>query len=364
MSKLYNSSVNKRILWIDYSRTLLIIAVMLYHLLITETWKIPMEQKPLAWIYFNQFTTLFFLPAFFFLSGMMSKVRNPLLVLKNSAKRLLPPYFTTCLIWIIVFYSKNDLLAGSWWFERNSLRMWQAIAFGFGTANKDSLGFHNIAYVGAIWFFLTMFLATNLFNLVMFYTQKLQNKEVTRLILFALAFVLIELLQKHIELYLPWTANTAFQVLIIMYFGYLVKDYQFNSLPLFLANTCLLVVYAYFRDGMLTNFGVYGASNSVVENIMTCFGIIWIVQFGKVIERFFGNKLNVLSKIGLYSGVVLSWHLIDLQIIQLTNIFAHYFNQDEVYSMWITVPMRVLIPCIIMMIIVKTPYLRKLWGVK
>lgn len=361
-----------RIPWIDYAKSFLIITVILYHSFITETWKIDMHDKPFFWVYVGSFVTSFNLPAFFFLSGFLYRERHPLIVLKNSAKRLFPPYIANIVIWTCVFYSKNDLLTGAWSFNKDSNKMWQAFLFGFGADNQTSLGFTGISYVGAIWFFLCMFIATNLFNLLMYFTQNFKYKEIFRPLIIATIYVLVDVLHNDYNMKLPWTGNTALSVLVIIYFGYKARNIEYNNLPLFGFNTAFMIIYTYFRAkdlNVMSNFGVLGTVNSVSEFFVIFVGIIWIVQLSLYTEKLFVMKFpklskfgNVFSKIGLYSGIMLAMHQLDLQVFYFTTLFSHFFYHDQSLPMALIIFLRIAMPCLLTLIIVKIPYIKKVWG--
>ena len=146
----------KRVVWIDISRGIAIISVIIGHSLGNYF------PNYLASVIFA-----FHMPIFFILSGYLYREKSFSSIFKNNFFNLILPYFAVILIETVILivcrFLPNPLLYSRFGSLKQLLF---AAIYGIGGAAVTPWK-NNIPWIGAIWFLLAMFFGSQIFNLIM-----------------------------------------------------------------------------------------------------------------------------------------------------------------------------------------------------
>lgn len=297
----------KRIEWIDLARGIAIVAVVIGHSL--------GKYFP---GYFGNFIFAFHMPIFFVLSGYLYKNKSKRLLLKNSFLNLLIPYLTTIVIeLVLLFFYKifpNSIIAPS---KTSSVKEF-LISSIYASGGAVKVPYFNITLIpiGALWFLVAMFFATQIFNLVMTIPLK-KSVELKRSIIF-LALSFIGTYSARF-IFLPFSIQPALLAQIFLYFGYLIKQYNvMKHIKLWMSMVMLVM---WLVDARYNLFAFEGASaNHIVFAIVIgCLSSLSVMIFcQKLGKTYHGSIINsVLIFWGRGSLLMLCFHLVDLDFVQI-----------------------------------------------
>ncbi|WP_137625015.1 acyltransferase family protein [Lactiplantibacillus pingfangensis] len=303
----------KRIRWIDTVRGIAILAVIVGH---------SLQQTDNGLL--NQYIYAVHMPIFFILSGYLYREKGYKREFTNGLKNLVVPYAFTALMVIILGlltpYSFHILKAQFPDFQsaiKGSL-------YGAGDVGKYAF-FQNIQPIGAIWFLLAMFLAIQIFNVLMRITKDVYHREFVRFVFFSTCGVVgFEIGQVYL---LPWSLNAAFLVQVFLYMGYLMKKWR---LPYKISWLLLLISFGLWTVSASQGFlsVVTTRSPNMLVSIVGAFGgAVCLIQFGKWLSRF--KKMgSFLQKCGHYSIIIFCFHLIDLDAFNVGGVLAARMNNS------------------------------------
>ncbi len=348
----------KRIKWIDIARGIAIIAVIVGHSLGKY---FPGK--------FANFIFAFHMPIFFILSGYLYHYQSKRKLLKKTFLNLLVPYIATVTIelGLLIVYrvSKLSIIAPS---QTTSIKLF-LISIIYAAGGKVYLPFINkwLLPVGALWFLVAMFIATQLFNLIMSLSFRKYDFFFKAFIIFVLATIGVES-AKYI--FLPFSIQPALLSLVFLWLGYVTKKYQliskFTLIPTIVC-FILWVIDAQF------NFFVFENVNStymLLGIIMGYLSSMVVIKCSILVDKL-ANKQQNLKQIrwikqvlvfwGANSLLILCFHLIDLNSVQIWPriVFNSKLNYNVVLIMGIIY--RIVFATFFAFIMPRVPVLRNLY---
>jgi fucose 4-O-acetylase-like acetyltransferase len=189
----------QRLEWIDILKGIGIIVVVLGHAISGAA---------------HQAMFLFHMPLFFFLAGSLHKARDPMRMMKRSAKRLLVPY----VVFMAVFFLPTLFLQEPHGGLRDVLRL--ATKFVYG-------GCYLAGFVGIVWFVTCLFATQQLVNWMCRWSR--WNRFAMMALIGTLAY-----LNEYLEpaLYLPLAANVVLAAAPLFYIGMLTKQVEWTAVRL------------------------------------------------------------------------------------------------------------------------------------
>lgn len=337
--------MKKRISWIDIARLIGILTIILAH-----------SSGPYAHTLYGNMLFAINVPIFFILSGYLFRIKDYKTILKSGFFNLLLPYSATAIILILISALKNkfnfEILTSS--FPRILYGI-KSTLYAAGTSNPVILGHPlNIIQIGAIWFLPAMFIANLLFNSILKVRQRFSisdsNLSLIILLISYFGFILAKFAQ------LPWSLPAVLISLIFYWAGFLIKKYDFVSkgnLSLFIIALIIWAVSAKIGPFYI-NVGY--AANPIVAIIGGIFGSYSIMIFSKLMDKLLPTSIiNVLTYIGKLSLIILCFHLIDLQGLNLNYYVLHSFTTIQplntiafsIYRILFAVLMTFIIPHIL-----------------
>lgn len=301
--------MRKRIQWIDISRGIAILAVVIGHTL-----------GPYTGNFWGSFIFAFHMPIFFVLSGYLYHERKIIVELKNGFLNLLLPYIATAVIVVLLSLLASTIRGNTIIqpYFKTSTDALISVLYGSGSAATYPADW-KIQPIGALWFLLAMFIAIQLFNSVMIATSKMKYHMFIRTLCFAMFAILGAYLGKLV--YLPWAFNAALFSQAFLYAGYLIRQYNFlDKLPqqgyIFCGGVWLLsAFFGYF------NLNVPNSPNLLISFLGGIGASLCIFKFSQWLEQKNSDNtiLALLMRYGRLSLIVLCFHLVDLNVIGLES---------------------------------------------
>jgi fucose 4-O-acetylase-like acetyltransferase len=320
----------KRIDYVDFAKGLGILAVILSHCYIPDT-------------YLQKYLYSFHMPLFFFLSGMFFKDVRAKIIFSKRVKSILIPYTFFSIISLILYFilSNIGVIVP---FDEQVIKV---IGVFYGN------GINGWMFNITLWFLLCLFCVEYIFLIVVRFSYT--DKKLGGL-LFCLA-VLGYLDYLFMPVRLPWGADVAISGTVFYGLGYLfnkheknilnyIKQYRFGIIIL-----SLLISHfaAYFNDQVDMSYNYFG--NIVLFYLSAMSGIIFIllisIKIGSVkFINFLGNKsliilgthtlfLIVLGSLlhrmniefSLYSKVIIMFPLVVLVELVVIYFISKYFGK-------------------------------------
>ena len=343
----------KRIAWIDIARGIAIIAVIAGHSL-GNYWP----------NYLGNFLFAFHMPIFFILSGYLYHEQSQKRLTEKNFFNLLVPYIATVFIAFIllVFYRifPNSVIAPS---KGPSIKAFiiSAIYGAGGEVMIPNTDF-KINAVGAIWFLLAMFIANQIFNVVMKLKIKMYGKVIIILLITLLG------IQTAKFFFLPFSIQPALIAQIFLLSGYLIKKYDVMSKVNYVILIVLIVLWAWDASFNLFDFEGVNAANIYLAVLVGITTSVAVMKISMYIEIGATNiKLMWINDTLLFWGsqslILLCFHLIDLDYVQLwprvIQVAQGHFNYF--IAVLIGIVYRVLFVSIIAMIMPRLPLLRSFY---
>jgi fucose 4-O-acetylase-like acetyltransferase len=197
--------VKKRIEWIDISKGIAILLVLLGHTLTSDSrmWQIIYS---------------FHMPLFFLLAGYTFKPKAFKDILQASALRLLVPYLICFVLITSIALLWQSSFSLDW-----LIPQLKAIFF----ASAIPVKYFNLPQVGIIWFFWALFLSRIWFNSVIRFCDKVRVPEIARFIFFLALSVIGGLVSNYV--FLPFALDLVTATTFFIYLGYLLKARDFFS---------------------------------------------------------------------------------------------------------------------------------------
>lgn len=280
-----DTSLKKRVVWLDNVKLICIFFVMVSHL----------ECTPRI---FRLFFTPFFLTAFFFASGYVYKDTPSFKeLIKKKARALLVPWF---------------------WFGLFNIVTSQILTFNAHASLKEEI-IHNLlqvrGYGDRMWFIAALFVAHIPFYFLVKYCDR-KKRVIISTIMFILSFVYSFYVDGNLFPWgtnnLPWHLEYIFVVNFFMVMGYEYKNSDENILKKFdtklnkvllLCIYLLLVVLNYYVGFTQSNIFII---STVMTIIMQVIGVALCVEAGKILpcnKIFSYVGMNTLIYYGLHGKV-------------------------------------------------------------
>ena len=266
-----------------------------------------------------KFIFSFHMPLFFIVSGYLFKPKGIKESLSKDFKRLMIPYFVTCLI-ILAFYLAYWLKSGD-----GSQFNYYLIAslVGNGSKNHECMFLSNLPSIGAIWFFPALLVCRNVYGALR------PNK---RLLWSAIIFVLATLLGRYV-IFNPFSVLSGLSAILFFAIGDRLKEVRHIRAPIWVFGGLCWVVCLLFSTLSLARprldfyfLDVIGATFATLSVYL-------------LLRSFSGMDClaKPLSWLGQQSLSVLCFHLIDLDC-GLSGMINLWGDQ------WITCVLRFLFP--------------------
>ena len=265
----------------------------------------------------------FHMPMFFIIGGFLF-TPNPDIKKKivNDARRLLIPYFFTCIIWTISILSFSDNRFQAFIFTL------KATFFASG-ANHSSLFFPNVPKIGAIWFLFALFWCRIIYNYIF------TNYTHSTIIIFSIA-----LIATYIDFYiinLPFALLPGLSAMTFYLIGNFIRYHSISTIQIFICGICWILHLYFFNISMCTcEYGFYP-----IDVLGATFGAIVIWQLSKIIYKKKHNQHII--KLGQYSLVILCCHTLEKNLIDFNCIM------QDVH--WIIIMLTESFLCILMTIL-------------
>lgn len=257
-------------------------------------------------------------PIFFVITGYLFQERKFKLVIKKGIRNLLIPYLFTSLLLLLFSYIRNHNTLYILKSMGSSKQVLLSILYGVGTTSKLNNTNITIHAIGAIWFLLALFIGNLLFNL----TVKLSSKNHS--LLFIIPIISCSL-GFYIQgcLLLPLSINSALLCQVFYLFGYLLNKNKINLLD---TNYLIIGIISWGISSLSGIFlvNISFATMQFPAIIGALGGSYCILYLSKKLESSNINY-NIIQSYGRYSLVVLCFHLIDLNVIGITELLYNFF---------------------------------------
>ncbi len=324
--------MNKRIGWIDITKGIAIILVVLGHSLIG--------------LKINDFIFSFHMPIFFIASGLLFKKRSVKETIQKNAKRLLIPYAITSVVAVIT--RVISAWVQNWTVpQMKNLAINTAIGalFGYGV-DEGRKWFFEVWKIGAIWFILAFFWSNIILQVVYKYTEKWQEWQ--RAVLITCISSIGYIVGQY--LWLPTNIDIGAFAIIFMYVGILMRKVDVmakGSIPI----PCwIMIVFIWVYASMA------GGVNMVLRYIpgwlsipgALC-GSMLVMKLSVNLENT-GALQNVLEWYGRNSMKILCVHLIDI-LIMPWDYMVSVFGCGEVVNMILIFIFRMILITILTLLI-------------
>lgn len=254
----------KRIEFLDIAKGIAVLLMIIGH-----TKNIPSDLR--------SFIFSFHMPVFFIISGYTFKTKPFKQVLVSSFKRLLLPYFITCMVMLVIYIIRSRLKVNSNYFVINYYDL-RATLFSYFYGNcKTHNFFIKIPGIEYIWFLNCLFVIRLLFN----YISRL-NIYLSGAVCLAFS-VMGMLISKYV--WLPFNLDIALVALFFVYGGYVLKRIDFLNMPVAGWLICICVWLLYIPFGHI-EMAVRAYPYTVVSLISSLCGSIVFLKFCKCIEKY------------------------------------------------------------------------------
>ena len=297
--------MNKRICWIDNLRAIGICLVVLVH------------TGRISGLFLEDYIRSFFMPLFFFISGLLVKEEfykaQFSSVLKKLGRKLIVPY---------IFFSAVSYLTGLFLFQYFKAQQFEPLK-----ALLSIISGVPGAYNGALWFFTSLFTVQVYF----YFLFKLRHRK----ILFSGAIVFLSILgyvcTTIYRLQFPWNLGLSLTGLVFYSVGYLFscqlrnKKIWFHNWYVAVFSLPLYIYFTHINSDIKFYIGNYG--NYLSFYVAAFSGISVFSYIAKLIPC---NCL--LSNIGRHTLVIFSTHLLVIPIITGFLVYVIGVNQSELES--------------------------------
>lgn len=331
--------MNKRIGWIDITKGIAIILVILGHSIIG--------------LKANDFIFSFHMPIFFIVSGILFKEKDVLFVIKHNAQRLLIPYAVTSGILIIAraisAYIQNWTMPQ---IKNLMINTFIGALFGYGV-DEGRKWFFEIWRIGAIWFILAFFWSNIIIQIIYKYTDTWKEWQRGQLIIAVSAIGYI--IGQYI--WLPTNIDIGAFAILFMYIGILMKRTDIlkkRGMPVI----CWVMVFVIWIYASLT-----GGINMVVRYVPGWLAIPGAVCGSIIIMRLSMSiddtvNLSCICKwYGKNSMKILCVHLIEMLIVPWDYIVQQIAGYHMLINMFLIFLLRTVLITVITLIINALPCL-------
>lgn len=293
-----SSISKKRILWIDYAKFICICAVVLAH-----------QTDRISWV---NFISVFALPTFFFLSGLLfsfKKFDSYNKFLKKRIKQLVVPYFLLNLItyalWLAFFRNFDTYFATD--------DPWYTPFFGifYGNGTND-----NLIHCLASWFIICLFVVENIY---FFLFRNIKRRWVACVVVFAICmFCIFD--RRYDPIRWPWSLNVAFVGVIFYAIGNQFKTdvsklLEINWRGLALISSCCLGAIYYITSINYADMNDNEYQNLPLFIFGAFIGILFILSLSQVLTGLIG-EVSLFLYIGQNTLIILAFHLMAMSLVR------------------------------------------------
>ncbi len=283
----------------------------------------------------------FHMPMFFFISGYLYHEKKTKDLFAKSVKRLLVPYFTTCLCFL-GYYVIDKILTDNIDIIAKGLRLHGLAAlYGIGSNSKMTISFlPDIRIVGVLWFLVAMFVAQIVFNWLV-KLKKYCPLWLSVGILAGASYVTAQ------WFFLPWSIQPALGALVFMYFGYVIrqkdwlheipKHHKLFMIPMaglwvvsMLYGTCNMVSNQYKTSLVFFGYRLPIVNGAIVIGAGIC-GSMFVLWLSTLIAKYLKLLARFLSYTGRESLVVLCLHKLELNYVPSMD-WAKYFLPENTFG--------------------------------
>ena len=268
----------------------------------------------------------FHMPMFFLISGYFMKEYSLREVFQKRSRRLLPPYFLTCIMVIVLDTLKNLISVllhkktGNYLICKVFYWLY-AMVYGAGTEHIEPF---RIVPIGAVWFLLALLWA----SCIVCFAEKRKYSEII-----ILGFALVGFYSSKI-IWLPWSVQAGMTSALFMFVGLQLKRSEFFEIARSKVQNCTLFVAClviWINEMCIENFDLSIARNSFPNGffdvIGSVCGSICMILISGAIARV--QVFHVLSWFGKNSLIILCVHLVELNVIPWNQIANLIFRVKE-----------------------------------
>lgn len=305
-----------RLDWPDIAKGICMISIILGHLLID-------------WI--NQIVFLYDLPVFFLIAGYFLKKKSNWPFIKSKAKRLLIPYYVTCLV-IIIGSVVNACINKTSLAEAFTTRLLASL-YAAGDSWQYPFTIHGI---GAIWFFWALFTALVITNLLI-------GTRFYKVLIPVIAFIgWFSFFKTNIWLPLSIQAGMLASVYLLIGYEAHKKGFDPSKIKWFISIPLLIItaigmqhfkgfwlVHNYFGNGWIDFFVSITASLLVISiSVYVCRNC----PITRSVFRFFGKN----------SLIILCFHMIEMAVLPVGEWNARLSEALSLNALWSVILLIVL----------------------
>ena len=325
--------------WADIAKGIGILSVIIGHLEID---------------YINAFVFTYHLPVFFILSGYYLRPKQNGVFIKEKAKSLLLPYYTTgmmisissVLVGIVMRFPEKKTTFISW-----------ILAMLYGAGN-DGISPFSIRGIGAIWFLWALFFALIIVNF------SVQRKLSWIFIIFSAYMGWFS--SQILPFWLPLSIQAGLLAVIYVYVGWVARKY--NSIDLRITNILLGVAIPIWIWG-ITHFKgfwlvVNFLGNGVMDIVTSLCGAYVIFRFSMAIEKYVPLIRQFLVFCGRNSLIILSAHIIELNTFPwgiLIEFLCNRFGLSYEFALYIIFVFKVIWCIVVVGLVYKVPLLKSVY---
>lgn len=296
-----------RIEWVDISKGILIILVVIGHIITTGV--------------IHTCIYSFHLFAFIYISGFFYKKKSSLKrYIYSECKKLLPKFFLYAIIWIVFSYVYNFLL-----FNNKIDNMISIKDYAIKSFITLILGNGNITGIslGAIWYIPMLLSIKLLYGII---DNIFEKSHIIVDILCIVFFICGVYILNGINNF-PWYLSNALSAIIFFHLG----NRTWEKLNANISNIAtkkffISMIFSFFviicvgKNIEIVNLGrnLYSCVPLILINIF--FGIVFVISFSLIVERlFFGYISCILQYFGKISLQIMGWHS------EIRIILQHFF---------------------------------------
>ncbi len=251
------------------------------------------------------------MPAFLIISGYSFKVKDPVKLLKSSAKSLCVPCFwimvATMILAPIPYYVLRYQAIKPAAYELICRMLGYMLGLAGPNLHVNILGFE-LWSCGPIWFFWALFVAQNVMNLILRNFKEFWKQAAAVLICTAAGYALMKL-----QLTFYCIGQGLFSV-SFCYLGYLLKQRKVLQRCVFDVRTYILLVPVTIAEMTWGTFDLWsGTFNNVILDCIgtACMSILLIIA-GIWLGQFEWKCTDFLKEMGVYSFWILSVHTVEM----------------------------------------------------
>lgn len=309
----------------------------------------------------NRIVFTYHLPIFYLISGYFFKDQGESYgkFIKYKGRRLLIPYYFTCLILCII------AIFASWrGGDLHQRLLKQVLASLYGAGDRYEQPF-KIYSIGAIWFLWATFWGE------LFLKMALKIKSKLRIVFIFVLFGLSVTTYKII--WLPLSIQAGMCALLFMYVGHLLREYHDEISMVKTVDQVFFVVMAFFMwIYMIKNFKAFWLvhceiGNGIVDIIGSLCGCSILYLLSKGIDQKIPFVSHFFSFFGRYSLLFLCIHIIELTFFPYAKVypaFVHATGMTTISLLAFKIMIKMILITLCVVITCRIPLIRKVYGYK